>query len=244
MASIRTRQNVDGAVSYTAEIRLKGFPPQSATFARKTDAKRWAAATETAIRENRYFKSAEAKKHTLAELIDRYIAEILPTKPKAVSQFHQLNWFKAEIGSYALCDVTTAKLVQCRNQLAGGITEKHKNRLRSPATVNRYLAALSHVFTTAVNDWEWMDESPMRRVKKLSEPRGRVRFLSDDVIKNGITIAGERTRLMQACEAAQSEHLLPIVVLALSTGMRLNEIRFLRWSVVDLQLSKITLFRN
>ena len=244
MASIRTRTNVDGVVSYTAEIRLKGFPPQAALFARKTDAKRWASATETAIRENRYVKSAEAKKHTLAESIDRYITEILPTKPKAVSQLYQLEWFKAEIGKYALCDITTAKLVQCRNQLAIGKTAKHKNRVRSPATVNRYLAALSHVFTIAVNDWEWLDESPMRRVKKLPEPRGRVRFLSDDVIKDGKTTAGERSRLLLSCETAKTKHLLPIVVLALSTGMRLNEIRFLTWSVVDLDRNMITLFET
>ena len=244
MASFKTRKNVDGVVSYTAEIRLKGFPPQSATFTRKTDAKRWAAATETAIRENRYFKSAEAKKHTLAELIDRYIAEILPTKPKAVSQRHQLEWFKAEIGSYALCDITAAKLVQCRSQLASGITAKHKNRVRSPATVNRYLAALSHAFTIAVNDWEWLEESPMGRVKKLPEPRGRVRFLSDDVKEDGKTIVGERTRLLLSCESAKTEHLLPIVVLALSTGMRLNEIRYLTWSAVNLQRNTITLFET
>lgn len=102
MASIRARQSASGVVSYTAEIRLRGFPPQSATFKRKTDAKLWVAATETAIRENRYFKTAEAKKHTLAEMIDRYVIEILPTKPKAVSQAHQLKWFKKAIGGYSL----------------------------------------------------------------------------------------------------------------------------------------------
>ena len=94
MASIRTKQNAKGVRTYTAEIRLKGFPPQSATFHRKTDARLWVAATETSIREGRYFKTAEAKKHTLAELIDRYVAEVLPKEPKAISQAHQLCWFK------------------------------------------------------------------------------------------------------------------------------------------------------
>lgn len=31
-------------------------------------------------------------------MIDRYVAEILQTKPKAVSQAHQLKWFKKTIG--------------------------------------------------------------------------------------------------------------------------------------------------
>ncbi|MFK7893813.1 MAG: tyrosine-type recombinase/integrase [Granulosicoccus sp.] len=244
MASIRARQNASGVVSYTAEIRLRGFPPQSATFKRKTDAKQWVAATESAIRENRYFKTAEAKKHTLAEMIDRYVAEILPTKPKAVSQAHQLKWFKKAIGGYLLCDITTSTLVQCRNQLASGVGAKHKKRLRSPATVNRYLAALSHAYTIAVNDWEWVDESPMRRVKKLTEPRGRVRFLSDDIEEEGEVVLGERSRLLLECSVAKSDHLLAIVVLALSTGMRLNEIRYLTWSVVDLQRGRITLYET
>jgi hypothetical protein len=51
--------------------------------ARKTDAKRWAQDTQSAIRKNRYFKSAPGNRCTLAEAIDRYAREVLPRKPKA-----------------------------------------------------------------------------------------------------------------------------------------------------------------
>ena len=62
------------------------------TFKRLTDAKKWGQHTESAIREGRYFKSAESRKHTLGELIDRYIADVLPSKPKqADSQGPQLK---------------------------------------------------------------------------------------------------------------------------------------------------------
>ena len=64
MASIRKRLNKDGTPSYRADVRLKRFPPQRATFARLTDAKRWARNTESAIQENRYFKTTESRKHT------------------------------------------------------------------------------------------------------------------------------------------------------------------------------------
>jgi len=84
----------------------------------------------------------------------------------------------------------------------------------------------------------------MRRVKKLPEPRGRVRYLSDDVVEDGKTVLGERSRLLLKCKLAKSDHLLTIVVLALSTGMRLNEIRYLTWSVVDLQRHRITLYET
>ena len=80
MACITERTAADGTKSYRVEIRLKGHPPQRATFERKTDAKRWAAQTETAIREGRHFGTTEAKRHIVSDLIDRYTREVLPGK--------------------------------------------------------------------------------------------------------------------------------------------------------------------
>ncbi len=85
MATIQARTTKGGKTSYRVQIRLKGHPAQRATFERKTDAKRWAAQTESAIREGRHFKGTEAKRRTLAELIDRYTRDVLPTK-KAKTQ--------------------------------------------------------------------------------------------------------------------------------------------------------------
>ena len=39
MANIQTRTTADKRVMYTARIRIKGFPQQTATFSRLTDAK-------------------------------------------------------------------------------------------------------------------------------------------------------------------------------------------------------------
>lgn len=115
MASIEKRTTDTGETSYRVKIRLKGYPTQTATFKRLTDAKKWTQDTESAIREGRHFKTTEAKKHTLADLVDRYIKDVLPTKPKqAPAQRPQLERWKAEIGSYALSDITPALIVQCR----------------------------------------------------------------------------------------------------------------------------------
>jgi hypothetical protein len=73
MATITERTALDGTKSYKAEVRLKGYPAQRATFKRKTDAAKWIQNTESAIREGRHFKTTEAKKHNLDEAIDRYI---------------------------------------------------------------------------------------------------------------------------------------------------------------------------
>ena len=61
------------------KIRLKGHKA-SATFTKLADAKRWESTTEAAIREKRYFKTSESERHTLAELIDRYIRDVIPCK--------------------------------------------------------------------------------------------------------------------------------------------------------------------
>ena len=145
MANIEKRVSQAGIISYRVLIRLKGYPAQSATFKRITDARRWEQQTEAAIKEGRHFKTTEAKKHTLAELIDRYSKDVLPTKPKqAKHQAQQLGWWKSKLGDYALADITTALIVQYRDELASGVT--YRGTQRSPATVCRYLAALSPCF--------------------------------------------------------------------------------------------------
>jgi integrase len=243
VASIRKRSKKDGSASYRVDVRLKGFPPQTATFRRLTDAKKWAQDTESAIREGRYFKTAEAKKHTLAELIDRYIRDELPKKPKqAAGQKQQLGWWKDEIGKYSLIEITPSRITDCRDKLLAGMTKQGNQR--SPATVNRYMAALSHAFTVAVNEWEWLEDSPMRKVKKPKEPRGRVRFLSEDENHHGTTNEGERTRLLRACEQSSNPYLYTVAVLALSTGMRQGEIMNLTWGDVDLNQGRITLHKT
>jgi integrase len=206
------------------KVRLKGFPTQSATFHRRTDAKKWAQATEAAIREGRHFKTVEAKKHTLTDMIDRYLRDVLPTKSASsqVNQGKHLTWWREQIGAMCLADVTPAVVVQCRDTLA-------KNH--APATVVRYMAALSHAFSVAVKEWGWVEDSPLRRVTKPKEPRGRVRFLSEE----------ERQRLLDACQASKNPYIYPVVVLALSTGARKMEILMLRWRDIDLQRQVITL---
>lgn len=230
MASIEKRTTSDGKTSYRVKVRLKGQPTESASFERLTDAKKWAASIESAIRENRHFKTTEAKRHTLAELVERYIRDVLPTKPKSrVKQTALLNWWKDEIGCYALSDVTPALIAEQRDKLSTGKT--YRGTQRNPATVVRYLAALSVCFTHAVKEWGWIDDSPMRKVTKPKESRGRVRFLSDD----------ERARLLKACKESSNPHLYPAVVLALSTGMRSGEIMGLTWDVVDLNRGRAIL---
>ena len=229
MASIKERVGKDGKIRYQSQVRLKGFPAQTATFFRKTDAKKWAQDTETKIREGRHFKVREAKKRTLSELIDKYMASVLPFKRSQKSQKGQLLWWKEKLGYLYLADVTSSIIADKRDELLRGITPRNKKR--TPATVVRYLAVLSHMFSYAVMELEWLEDNPVSRIRKPSEPRGRVRFLSSD----------ERKRLLKACQESKNKHLYLIVLLALSTGMRAGEILNLTWPSIYLESGVIIL---
>ena len=230
MASIKQRKTKDGKTRYYVQVRLKGQDPQCDSFERLTDAKKWIQDTESDIRSGRHFGTAEAKKHTLGQLIDRYMENVLPLKEKCLKrQGAQLLWWKEQIGNKLLADITPSLIGELRDKLLKETTVRKK--LRAPATVVRYMAALSHAFSICVKEWGWLDDSPMRKVQKPRKPRGRVRYLSTE----------ERISLLKACKESSNKYLYPIVIVALSTGMRLSEILNLRWSDIDFAKGRIFL---
>lgn len=234
MARIKERKDKNGHTRYTAEVRLKGYPPASATFERKTDAKLWIQKTETAIREGKYFGTVESKKKTVSDLVERYLRDILPTRRSDHANVKRhLEWWQAQLGHYRLCDLKPPLVAEYRDKLLSEKSEKAKNdeERREPATVVRYMTSLSVAVSYAVKEWGWMDENPVLKVRKPSEPRGRVRFLSD----------AEREVLLNACKESSNPFLYTIVVLALSTGARWSEILELRWENLNLKQCMIRL---
>ncbi len=224
MARIEKRSLKDGSARYKAIIRRKGIPMKTKTFRTRAQASAWAKRVEVKILDHRALPTWEAENRTVGELIDRYLEEVLPRKPRSqYEQTYQLRWWKEQIGSVPLAAVTPALVAQHKSRLAGGTTRRGAKR--QPGTVNRYLAALSHAFTVASREWEWVDANPVRRVAKLKEPRGRERFLSDE----------ERRRLLEVCQQSSDSRLCPLVVLALSTGARQGELLSLKWSDTDLE---------
>ena len=226
MANFEKRKTKEGQTVIRVRVRLKGCPVETATFKRLTDAKKWAAKIETDIRDGRHFKTAEAKRYTLTELIDRYLRDVLPKQSEVMQnpRWRHLTWWKNQIGDRLLVDVTPSLLAEYRDILARGNRQEDRTpKPRSPGTVNRYMAALSYAYTIAVKEWQWVDDNPFRKVQKPKEPRGRVRFLSDD----------EREKLLDACKSSEEALLYPIVILALSTGARRGELLSLTWGDID-----------
>ncbi len=86
-------------------------------------------------------------------------------------------------------------------------------------TINRELTCLKRMFNLAIK-WGETRKNPVQQIDMLEEPPGRTRFLSIE----------DAQKLIQfSCE-----HIKPIVILALNTGMRLNEVLSLKWKQIYL----------
>lgn len=125
--------------------------------------------------------------------------------------------------------MTPSVIAQCRDKIARTPTRDGPHH--SASRVNHYRSTLSHVFTVAIREWGWADDSPVSKVARLREPRGRVRYRDSN----------ERERLLAACKADSNPYLYPVVVIAISTGMRQQEILSLTWTRVDLERGRVIL---
>ncbi|MGB0592553.1 MAG: tyrosine-type recombinase/integrase [Myxococcota bacterium] len=230
MSKKRLAPGVKPKVKWKGIVRITGYPIMCKTFDRKTDAQRWAEATESDLRRGRHVDTTDMRRRTLGQLIERYVEAVLPRKPKsAKKQQSQLRWWSEHYGKYTLAQLKPQLLAEARDKLLSEVT--YRGELRSPATVKRYLAVLSHAFSVAVREWGWLENNPMERVTKPSESKGRIRFLERH----------ETSALLEACKASNSPHLYGVVLLAVSTGMRQGEILGLRWHEVDLERESILL---
>jgi len=93
------------------------------------------------------------------------------------------------------------------------------------STVNRELACLRKMLNKAI-DWGYAKENQVSRVKFFSEK---------DNLKERILSADEERLLLES----SPDHLRPIVVVAVQTGMRKSEILGLKWKSVNMEKREI-----
>ncbi|WP_339722005.1 site-specific integrase [uncultured Paraglaciecola sp.] len=134
-----------------------------------------------------------------------------------------------------------------------------KSRLNmKPATVNSYVNPLKGAMSRAV-EWGLIESHDLQKVKALKVDNSRIRFLDkeeesslrvalkerDKRIKsereNGNKFRQQRsyTLLPELRDRHFADHLEPLVLLAMNTGMRKSELFNLRWDNVDLSNSVV-----
>jgi len=225
VATFEKRVGKSGKATWRVRVRRQTGPWLTKSFPRKQEAEAWARSIETKLDAGEAVPSAEARKRTLGDAIDRYLTVTLPQakhRKNASEQTRLLNWWKAELGTRPLAAITPGVIAEKRDDLT-----KVKNRKGQPlsgATINRRITALSAVMRVAVKEYGWIPKNPVPNVTRLADSKGRERFLSDT----------ERADLLTACRASSCAALEPLVALALATGARKGELLGLQWPDVDL----------
>ncbi len=164
--------------------------------------------------EQKFFPREEKKKPiTLSDFIPRYMANSKLTKSPKMQDvdYNSTRHLEKHLGDEYLHAITPGK-----------VQEYIEKRLKevSPSSTNRDISCLKTMLNRAV-EWELLEANPVAKVKKLLEPPERIRYLMKEEI----------IRLLACCIA----HLVPIVQMALWTGMRKGEIMRLKWCNVDMK---------
>jgi integrase len=162
-------------------------------------------------------KEPEVKKrivnHTFNELAEQYL-KWAERQRSFQSKKYFINQLVRDFGLIPLRQFNSMLLEQYQTE--------RLQKGNKPATANRLLATLKHMFTKAV-EWDMVGDETLKRIRKakfLEENNRRLRYLSKE----------ECEALINACDS----HLRPIVVCGLHTGMRKGEILGLTWDRVDL----------
>jgi len=148
------------------------------------------------------------------DFVERYSEYSKTNKRGFYNERYRLEQLKKFFGKRKLSDFTRWDAETFKTEMS---------RSLAPASVNRLLGNLKHIFSMAV-EWGVLAANPFARVKMLHVPRRTERILTKD----------EEAKLLAACDQVHTPRLRQLVTIALNTGMRKGEIHSLRWEHLDL----------
>jgi integrase len=185
--------------------------PVTKTFNNKRSAVQFVNSIESD--RNKLLAYTQSKSQTvLSIIIDGYLKkEYKGTRVN--DERRKLNFWIEALGDKPIIDITSTDI----NDALSTLSSHLKN-----ATINRYVAAISVVFSYACREYG-LHINPVRKIPSLPENNKRTRFLSE----------AERTRLFRSCRASKWDKLYLIVLLAITTGARKGELTKLRWNDID-----------
>jgi integrase len=176
----------------------------------------------------------EASKMTFSQLADyykkNYIVEPTYVEGRKIAGMRSykiaslfLQHLQNHFDKYRIKNITYGEIEKYKIMRLTGNTNRGNQRKIS--SVHRELQLLRRLLNVAVREG-WLNRNPFNAGDALinvADERKRKRVLSLD----------EEYRLLAACEDPRREHLSAIIIAALDTGMRKNEILQLGWSDVD-----------
>lgn len=194
MASIKPHGD-----QWRAQIARKGVR-KSAVWPTKREAVAWANRVEAEI------DAGLQRGHTLAEACTKYIATASKAKRDAVAwETLRLKAFQAHFGDVALASITS--------EMIGGWRDKRLETVTG-STVLREVNLYRNLFTLAVDEWRWLDESPFKGVRLPKENPPREPVWPWQLIK----------RVLRARRVDKTAEMQAAFRIALHTGLRLKEI--------------------
>lgn len=206
---------------WQAQVAVKG-QREARTFGTKAEAVAWAGERETELRKATSTGIVAGK--TCGDAFDRYLREVSPTKKGGRHEALRLAAVGREvvdgvaIRDIKLADMTPDILGKWKNSRMSG-----ENAVKG-STVNRDLNLLSHVFTMARKQWQWIAKSPTTDVARPKPTASRDRIPTADEIERicfALGFDGEPTR-------TKSQAVAVAYLFAMETAMRAGEICQLR----------------
>ena len=165
---------------------------------------------------------------------------------------HAIEYSFATLMEYRLDQISLLDLQSLRSSwLKGGL---------SASSANRKMASLRGALSRAV-EWEYLDANPMGKLRQMkTDTSSRIRYLTSDEEKRLLRALEDRQEKIRAerdsanqwrmerkkellpdlREVEFVDHLKPLVLLSLNTGMRQGEVFNLDWQDVDLINNKLT----
>lgn len=195
--------------NWYVDYYLDGRRMREAVGPNRKVAERVLAKRKVQIAENRFLDIVNKPKASFEQLEESYLRYAKTNKVSWMRDWYSIKSLKSSFGGKQLCQITPLLVETYKN------TRCQKVR---PATVNRELACLKHMFTKAIQ-WQMAVSNPVKMVRLLKENNERLRYLN----------IGEVQKLLEQLPS----HLRPVVKLALNTGMRRSEILRLKWEDVD-----------
>jgi integrase len=216
MATIRRRKS-----RWQVQIRRLGHQV-SRTFRMRADAELWARQLEAELdRGGLPTDSRRLRTHTLANLLRRYEAEIVPRKRSADREVYMLRVIlRHAVAQVPLHLLTTSEIAKYRD---------HRSAAVKSDTVRRELAIIRHCIEVARKEWGFvLPSNPVQQVKtpRAGNPRQRR------------ARPGELENLLKACEASRCRWLPAVIQLAVETGMRRSELLAMGGMMWTLRLAR------